>query len=70
MNWTLEEIASNRPHTKEENLAWFNNPKIKQRPTCSCLYDMEHGLESIFYCALPCKAQEEIGNARDELKNK
>ena len=65
--WSLEEIASNKPLTKEESAEWLN-PNYKQRPTCACLREHETGEPSQINCFVQCDEQHEILSAREKLK--
>ncbi len=64
--YTLEQIASNAPHTEEESREWLKTGK--SRPTCSCLRASETGCEQYFRCAVGCDAEMEIIYARQKLK--
>ncbi len=64
--WSLEEIASNKPLTREESISWLNG--IKQRPTCCCLREVDTEEVCTFHCFVPCDAQQEICEAREKLK--
>ncbi len=72
--FSLEEIASNLPLSREESLSWLRNPKQKQRPYCSCLrklegFDDNGNVFTTSGCFNPCYDQHEILKAREDLKN-
>jgi hypothetical protein len=65
--YSLEEIASNKPLTREENIDLFNGKK--QRPTCGCLRAVEtNDHKDCLFCFVQCDEQHEILAAREKLK--
>ncbi len=65
---SLEDIASNRPHSKEEHWAWLKDQKQKMRPHCACLLAKENGTESMPKCLSLCNDYWEVLKARKKLK--
>lgn len=67
MEFRLEDIASNRPLSREECKNWPAS-NVKMRPTCTCLREIETGAPRTMFCFMPCKEQQEIIEAREKLK--
>lgn len=67
--FSLEEIASNKPLTREESLAWLKDPKQKQRPFCLCLHQIENKEQRTIFCFVACDEEQEILEAREKIKN-